>query len=523
MGKQTRTQTQTRAEFLMTMGAFSLAALTGCAAGAPPDSEFQGTYLSTYTLPGIGENGTFSFSVEQKGKMIGSFTDANTNTVYAFDGVVENTGKFTGTVKNGSTSSPISGLLVIGGGTSGGTGGASGTSGGDFTLTRAGSEQRGYFTVGGSLSTVNSEFQGIYSGVYGADTTLLVDGKTLNGLASYSVDSKGNIIGSLTRGAETGLLTGTIGNTGAFSALVKFATATLPLAGTLVKTSDGSAQGNFTFSSGGKLFPAQFSKSSSIVAGGDSPYKGAYRGTYGVPEKGETGNISFTIDPSGSLIGFFNQAANKPVGTFTGSVENDGGFSGEITYNATEVTALLTSAERALYTSRSIQGKIGSRVGSSGVSGDYNIVISGSSYAGNFEASIGGSEVNSNFRAAYTEGSLFNGPSSGQPYAFDVSNVPGGLFTSSGDASVAVDKQGAILGNFGTHRFDGRVTNDGRVVGQLRATSGTWYAVRGIVNKVTWPAGTDKIPGLAGNLYVTVGTEEYPIALKLTGGDGITS
>ncbi|MCX6367211.1 MAG: hypothetical protein NTX57_10945 [Armatimonadetes bacterium] len=517
---------QTRADFLVTMGALSLAALTGCAGGAPPDSEFQGTYLSTYTLPGIGENGTFSFSIEQKGKMVGSFTDANTNTVHAFDGIVENTGKFTGALKSATTSSPISGLLVVkGSGSTGGsgTGGGNTGSGGDFTLTRSGVEQRGYFNIGGSLSTVNSEFQGIYSGVYGADTTLLVDGKTLNGLASYSVDSKGNIIGSLTRGAETGLLTGTIGNTGAFSALVKFATATLPLAGTLVKTTDGSAQGNFTFSSGGKLFPAQFSKSSSVVAGGDSPYKGAYRGTYGVPEKGETGNISFTIDPSGSLIGFFNQAANKPVGTFTGSVENDGGFSGEITYNATEVAALPTSAERALYTSRSIQGKIGNRVGGAGVSGDYNVVISGSSYAGNFEASIGGSEVNSSFRAAYTEGSLFNGPSSGQSYAFDVSNVPGGLFTSSGDASVAVDKQGTILSNFGTHRFDGRVTNDGRVVGQLRATSGTWYAVRGIINKVNWTAGTDKIPGLAGNLYVTVGTEEYPIALKLTGGDGGTS
>ena len=511
MGKQTRTQTQTRAEFLMTVGAFSLAALTGCSAGAPPDSEFQGTYLSTYTLPGIGENGTFSFSVEQKGKMIGSFTDANTNAVYAFDGVVENTGKFTGTIKNGATSSPIAGLLVVKG-----SSGASGSSGGDFTLTRAGAEQRGYFTVGGSLSTVNSDYQGIYSGVYGVDDRLQIGGKGFSGLASYSVDSKGNIIGSLTRSgsAETGLLTGTIGNTGAFAATVKFAVAnvTLPLAGTLVKTTDGSAQGNFTVSSGGNLYPASFSKSSSVVAGGDSPYKGAYRGTYGLPDTGENGNLSFTVDPSGAIIGFFNQALNKPVGTLVGGVENDGGFTGTITYNATEVSAL-PAAEQLLYTSRSIEGKLGTRIGGSGVSGDFNMRVNGSSYAGNFEASVGGSEVNSTYRAAYTDAGLFS-------QAFDANRVPGGRFVTSSSVDISVDKQGSIIGSLGSHRFDGLVTNDGRVVGQLRGVDSAWYVIRGIVSKVDWKIGTDKIPGLAGNLYVTIGVEEYPISIKMTGGTG---
>ena len=511
---------QTRADFLVTMAALSLAALTGCAGGAPPDSEFQGTYLSTYTLPGSGENGTFSFSVEQKGKMVGSFTDANTNAVYAFDGVVENTGKFTGALKNATTSSPISGLLVVKG--SGSTGGGGNTgSGGDFTLTRSGTDQRGYFTVGGSLSTVNSEYQGIYSGVYGVDDRLKVDGKSFSGLASYSVDSKGNIIGSMTRSgsAETGLLTGTIGNTGAFAASVKFAVAnvTLPLAGTLVKTGDGSAQGNFTVSSGGSLYPASFSKSASAVAGGDSPYKGAYRGTYGIPEKGENGTVSFTIDPSGSMIGFFNQALNKPVGTLVGGVENDGGFNGVITYNATEVAALPV-AEQALYATRNIQGKLGTRVGGSGASGDFTMTIAGTSFAGNFEATVGGSEVNSSYRAAYTDGNHFSGPPLG--WAFDATRVPGGKFTTSASVDISVDKQGSIIGSFGSHRFDGRATNDGRVVGQLLGTDNAWYAIRGIISKVDWKSGTDKIPGLAGNLYVTIGNVEYPISIKMTGGTG---
>ena len=511
MGNRPPTKNQTRAAFLMSLGAFSLAALTGCAGGAPPDSTFVGTYLSTYTLPAIGENGSFSFSVEKKGKMIGSFTDANTNLVYAFDGVVENSGKFTGTLKNGATSSPISGLLVVGGSTSGGGNGNTG-SGGDFSLMRSGTEHRGYFTIGGSLTTVNSNYQGIYSGVYGVDTRLKVDGATLNGLASYSVDSKGNIIGSLTRGAETGLLTGTVGNTGAFQANVKFATTTLPLAGTLVRTGDGSAQGNFTVSSAGNLYPASFSKSTSVVAGGDSPYKGSYRGTYGLPEKGENGNLSFTDDPSGSIIGFFNQALNKPVGTFVGSVENDGGFSGEITYNATEV-ATLPVAEQALYAKRTIQGKLGTRVGGTGVSGDFSMTVGSEAYAGNFEASVGGSEVNSVYRAAYTDAGLF-------PTAFDATRVPGGKFTSSSSVDMSVDKEGSVIGSLGSHRFDGRVTNDGRVVGQLRGNDTAWYPVRGVISKLDWKFGTDKIPGLAGNLYVTMGAEEYPIALKMTGGTG---
>ncbi|MBB6051566.1 hypothetical protein [Armatimonas rosea] len=506
---------QTRAKFLVSLGALSLAALSGCAGGAPPDSVFVGTYSSTYTLPGIGENGTFSFTVEQKGRMVGSFTDASSNLVYAFDGTVENTGKFTGTMKNGATTSPLTGLLVVKGG--GASGAGSTGSGGDFSVTRSGTEQRGYFTIGGTLTTVNSDFMGIYSGVYGADTSLLVDGKTLNGLASYSVDSKGNIIGSLTRGAETGLLTGTVGNTGAFQASVRFATVTLPLAGTLIKTSDGSAQGNFTFTSGSKLYPAQFSKSTSVVAGGDSPYKGSYRGTYGNPQDGENGTISYTIDPSGSIIGFFNQALNKPVGTFVGSVENDGGFSGSITYNATEVAAL-PAAERALYTTRNIQGKLGARVGGSGVSGDYTMIINGNTVPGNFEASIGGSEVNSSYRAAYTWNSAL-------APGFNANLVPGGKFTTTNNPEIAIDKQGSILGSLGSHRFDGRVTNDGRAVGQLLGNDNAWYPIRGILSKVIWKlpnasGGTDDVPGLAGNLYVTIASVEYPIAIKLVGGDG---
>lgn len=495
---------QTRAKFLITMGAFSLAALAGCAGGAPPDSAYQGTYQSTYSLPAIGENGYFSFTVEKKGRMVGSFTNVDTNVVYAFDGTVVNSGKFTGTLSNASGSSSINGLLVTKG-TSNST-----SAGGNFTVTRSGTPLQGSFVIDGTISQAQSAYQGIYSGVYGVDDHFLFGGSKLNGLASYTIDSKGNIIGSLTRSAETGLLTGVISNTGAFSATVKFIAGPLPLSGTLVKTADGSSQGNFTVSSGGVLYPGSFSKSASVVAGGDSPYKGSFRGTYGIPERNENGTISYTVDPSGAIIGFFSQSLNKPVGTLVASVENDGGFNGTLTYNATEVNALPV-AERPLYGTRNIQGKMGSST--TGTSGDFSMTINGISFAGNFEASIGGSEVNSTFRAAYTDAGHF-------PTAFDASRVPGGKFTTASSIDISVDKEGSIIGSMGSHRFDGRATNDGRVIGQLRGTDNNWYPIRGIISKVMWVFGTDKVPGLAGNLYVTIGVEEYPISIKMTGGDG---
>ena len=171
------------------------------------------------------------------------------------------------------------------------------------------------------------------------------------------------------------------------------------------------------------------------------------------------------------MIGFFNQALNKPVGTLVGGVENDGGFNGTITYNATEVAALPV-AEQALYATRNIQGKLGTRVGGTGASGDFTLTIAGTSYAGNFEASVGGSEVNSTYRAAYTDAGLF-------ATAFDATRVPGGKFVTSSSIDISIDKQGSIIGSFGSHRFDGRATNDGRVVGQLRGTDNAWFAIRG--------------------------------------------
>lgn len=503
---------QTRARFLVTMGALSLAALAGCSAGAPPDSQFQGTYTAAYTIPGVAESGSFSFSVEQKGKMIGSFTDGSTSKVYAFDGVVKNNGSFTGTVQDGAKSYPTSGLLVTG--TSGAA--TAGTPGGDFKQTRDGVEYRGNFVIGGTITTVTSDYRGIYSGVYN------VPGLKISGLNSFTVDSKGTITGSMTRGSETGLLTGVISNTGAFTASIKFSDIIYPLVGTLVKTGDGSSQGNFTITTGGVTYPALFSKSDTVVAGGDSPFQGAYRGTYGIPEKGENGNLSFTVDPSGSLSGFFSQSANLPVGTLVGAFQNDGTFSGTLTY---------APGSPAPYDNpRAIVGKIGaSKVGGSSA-GDFIVTINSVNTAGNFEVTRS-SDPNSIYRAAYTDAGLF-------PVAFDASKVPGGVFTTSDSVNISVDKQGSVIGSLGDHKVDLRVTNDGRISGSVQGNDSRWFPLRGIISKVIWSftdaqGNEKKVPGIQIDAYVTTslnangtaatGAQEYAVAIKATGGDGVTS
>ena len=70
---------------LLVWGAFGAAAvcvapvLSGCSGGTkhgPDDSVYAGSYRAAYTIPTANENGTFSYSVAQKGDMIGSFVDS---------------------------------------------------------------------------------------------------------------------------------------------------------------------------------------------------------------------------------------------------------------------------------------------------------------------------------------------------------------------------------------------------------------------------------------------------------------
>lgn len=469
--------------------------LSGCGSGAKRDSTFRGAYRSVYTIPSEGETGVFSFSVEQKGDMSGSFTDSN-NKVSAFSGSIGNDGKFSGTVTDGNNRYDTRGTLST-----------SGTvSGGDFRQTRNGQEVQGSFTLasgattgtggngtgtngtggtgtgtngtGGTgipTTTTNSTFRGAYSGSYN------VPGLSgYAGVTSFSVNGGGQVIGSITRintsgVTETGAFTGSIENDGSLTATATFGTETLNFTGTLNQTTDGSTSGNFSVAQGGQNYSGTFGKTET-QATGDSPYQGSYRGTYGIPENQETGNVSFTVDPRGTLTGFFSQSANQPVGTFAASISNDGTFSGTVKYDA--------SSGR---TDRAITGKLGtSAVSNGGRAGDFVMTIDGANRPGNFEVSVGGSEVDSIYRGSYSGTSISNAVtlSATTGTVLDqIYNTANTVFAGNSlqpqdgnllvlvptqritTARFTIDKQGTLVGTLGNSPFAVRITNDGRLYG----------------------------------------------------------
>ena len=364
--------------------------MAGCGSGAPPNSKYAGTYRATYLTPATGETGTFSFTVEQKGRMTGSFTDIF-NKTKGFTGSVGNNGSFDGQVTDTTGTYPINGTLTA--------------QGGDFRITRGSVDQQGSFTTAGTLPTP----------------------------------------------APSPTPTPTVTNT----------------------------------------------------------FTGAYRGTYGIPEQNENGNLSFTVDPSGNITGFFSQTANQPVATLTAIVAGDGNFTGNLTYpnNAPAV--------------RPISGKFAaSKASTGGVSGDFNVTINGVARPGNLEATIGASEVNSAFRASYSNGDLLTN-------TFDASNLPSGTLPSSLAISFDVDKEGSFIGVIGQNKVSGRITNDGRVVGIITSNNQN-YTFRGIINKLTVSYTTlvnnvltpKTFPGVNASLLITIGGSEYPATLTALGGSG---
>lgn len=483
---------QTRRSFLAVSGAVTAAVLVGCAAGAPPNSTYQGTYRSVYAIPGAGETGTFNYSIEQKGKITGSFVDSSTSKVWSFNGTVTNNGKFDGNLSDGSQTSPVSGTLS--------------SSGGNFELTRSGQALRGDFQVDGTLNETQSTYQGTYTGVYN------IPGLNLSGTNNFTVDSKGNLVGAITRGEETGLMTGSVSNAGTILISAQFAGETLPFAGTIIKTTDGTSQGNFTVTKNGTIHAGTFKKATETIKDENgnatevNPFQGAFRGTYGIPEIAEDGSISFTIDKTGKFTGLL-EARGGTVGTISGSVNVEGLFSGSVAYNN-------GAADRAI-AGRMAKSRIengGSENGpTDGRSGNFTIVIGGTARAASFEATIGANEVNSLFMGSYRVGSgtgliplraTLNG--SNLDFA-GVFSIP-----ASGAVSISIDKQGVLIGSTGSHDIEGRLTNDGRLSGTLKGSDGVKYPLRGVL-----ALKAVGVSGMAGTLYVTVAGTDYPLDLNV--------
>lgn len=521
-----------RSAFLYSLGATGIMILAGCGSGTEKNSSFGGSYRSAYTIPQLNETGIFLFTVGTKGDVRGSF-DNQSGKVREFTGQLNNNGSLTGSTvdRTTNTTGSFSGT-VAGSGQAGIPDVLVDVTGGDFTLTENNVPYVGAFTVGETPAAPGtSGFQGFYNGVYN------IPELNQNGTTSFSVDSAGKMTGQLTRNDETGLLTGTVQSTGNFTASVAFRSETTQLTGTLIKTADNSTLGNFTQTVGGRTVGGSFGPTT--VQTGDSQFAGAYRGTYSIPEQGENGNISFTVDPSGSLTGFFSQSNNSPVATFTGAFNNDGRFTGSLTYEPSTGLA-----------SRAITGKLGTSQVNSQLAGDFVMTIDGLNKPGNFEVAIGASEPDSIFLGTYSgpsisDGVFISGTTNSrldslqtQPDA-DSLTLEGNTTGTVNTLSLSVDKQGSLIGAFGGVSVSGRVTNDGRVTGKWGG-----FNLQGVISKqqikdlttftITQPtfdpatgrqltAGSvsysyEDLAGFAGNLTVTVNGTNYNVTLRGIGG-----
>ncbi|MBC7805781.1 MAG: hypothetical protein H7145_06485 [Akkermansiaceae bacterium] len=159
-----------------------------------------------------------------------------------------------------------------------------------------------------------------------------------------------------------------------------------------------------------------------------------------------------------------------------------------------------------------------------GQAGEFIITINGVGRAGNFELSVGGSEPNSGYRGSYSDGGFFGD-------AF-TPRLPEDIALASASVEFSIDKEGSILGTFGPYPIAGRVSQDGRVVGTIRAANSRVIVFRGIMNKLTWTfnevtsvdgEATEKTrPGIKGDFVFTVDGQDYSGYLKVTGGDGVT-
>ena len=301
--------------------------LAGCGSGAPPNSHFQGSYRSQYVVPTTNENGIFSFSVAQKGDMVGSFVDSSTNTTSAFTGTVGSDGHFHGSVNVGANVYPVTG-----------------------TLNTA--------TINGSVP--GGDFQE-------------------------------------TRGTNV-------------------------------------MQGSFSLVAAGVTPPTPAPSVSNI-----SPFSGAYRGTYGLPVNGESGNISFTIDTAGQMTGFFSQTSSAPIRAFTATILPNGNFK---TADGASISLVGTMAKSTVGTL---------------TAGNFTL----NSQPGSFEVSIGASEVDSLYQGAYFGNCVLT---IATPPVTIISDLASGLVA---NVTFTVDKEGAVLGTINNKSFNAVITNDGRINGSV--------------------------------------------------------
>lgn len=516
-------RTSRGAAFLVAVFLFFGGLLSGCGSGAPPDNIYQGSYRAAYSIPQLNESGTFSYTIEKKGGMTGSFVDTQTNKTRGFRGTMNNSGSFSGEVTEGATRSAVSGVIA-----------STGVPGGDFTLNQNGAEYQGNFTLVGDTSqlpTFTSAYQGGYNGAFNVANP--PPGRAASGSVSFSVDQRGSITGSFIESDNdkivgnnpSGAFLGQVTNDGRFTGAIAYDPANpVAVEGTLINRGDGKADGDFVLVMGGSRFGGSFDEP--LALPGNSPFANSYRGTYGIPENGESGTVSFTVEPNGRITGFLSQSNDSPVGTVEGNLSNDGTFSATVTYQPGTFSA------SAALASRTMDGALAtSTLTGGGLAGDFVMTIpaqdadgsirrdaAGNPVAarvpGNFEITIGGSEVDSIYRGSYSESSLPSVPGLLFP------NGAGGAFTPNATMAITIDKEGEMTGTLGGLSVRARVTNDGRFTGTLGAVPMNGKISRQGVLDVDISDATkfQFYPGVSGNLTIRVNGVEHEGEFQGIGG-----
>jgi hypothetical protein len=208
-----------RAAFLYSLGAAGVFILTGCGSGTDKNSSFGGSYRSAYTIPAKNENGTFTFTVDVKGKVSGVF-DNQGGQIREFNGEIDNN-----TSLSGATLIRASGLTgTLDGNASGpGAPGVPETlvpiTGGNFVLVEQGTTYAGSFVV--DSQDARNPFQAAYTDAGRFADAFTIENAppstiTSSPVTEFSVDGDGRLIGKfgthsvVAQITNNGNITGTI-------------------------------------------------------------------------------------------------------------------------------------------------------------------------------------------------------------------------------------------------------------------------------------------------------------------------
>lgn len=257
-----------------------------------------------------------------------------------------------------------------------------------------------------------------------------------------------------------------------------------------------------------------------------STFNASYNGTYSIPELGESGNLSFSVDTQGKMLGFFNESTTAPVGALVGTVTNSGNFTGTLSYSDQTLPK---------YKQRTISGVLANSVASDGrIVGNFIQTVATASgatqqYSGNCELQIPANQPVSDYRGSFSSAfaDTFVVKSGGVP--------PVGVVPASGHIELDIDQEGSGIATIdGVTSVNGvdvrtqsviyfQINNDGRVVGTINGIPITGKASKQIIplRPGINGAADETSPGITGVLSFTISGQVY--LASFFGAGGVTT